>query len=116
MGEWIKAQKEGKANVLLVSYEKLTTDADHQVKRIADFLEIDAKAELVDLVVEQSTFKSMAGNNLTNLSWVPQKEGVPHHMRKGMLPSNAHDTDCEEAGMLNRRRIMLILANAYETT
>eukprot|EP00958_Prasinococcus_capsulatus_P021902 scaffold3036_cov414-Prasinococcus_capsulatus_cf.AAC.11 len=85
VGEWVRAQGNGQVNVMHVTYEDLSSNPGEQVRRIAAFLEIEANDRLVDLVVSESSFDSMEKNNLANLSWVPQREGVPQHMRKGVV-------------------------------
>ena len=58
---------------------------DHagNVARIASFLDLHADSQLIDKVVALSSFKSMSSGESTNFNWIPQREGVPTHFRKG---------------------------------
>lgn len=50
-------------DVLWVAYEDLKRDPRSQIRRIADFMGIDASEELLDLVEKQSSFSFMSAAN-----------------------------------------------------
>ena len=82
--DWWVASQQSK-HVLFVKYEDMKQDLARIVVHVADFIGLEADSALIERVVEQSTFKRMAVNPKANLDWVPQREGVPRHMRKGIV-------------------------------
>lgn len=72
-------------NILFVKYEDMKNNISEIVATVADFLDIKAGMDLIGRVIEKSHFQSMATNHKTNLHWVPQREGVPGHFRKGVV-------------------------------
>jgi hypothetical protein len=82
--DWIAASKSDQ-HILLVTYEDMKADLRAVAERVAEFIGVDASPALLDAVVTGSTFDAMANNPKTNLSWVPQREGVPGHYRKGVV-------------------------------
>lgn len=60
LGWW---EKRGDPNVLWVFFEDLKEDLRGQIKRIADFIEVDADDELLDIAETHSTYKYMAEHN-----------------------------------------------------
>lgn len=79
---WWEASQQA-ANILFVKYEDMKQDLRAVVALLVKFLQIEADDELVDKVIEQSSFGNMARNKQTNLNWVTQRKGVPGHFRKG---------------------------------
>jgi len=79
---WWQASQNDK-RILFLKYEDMKNDHAGNVARIASFLDLQADSQLIDRVVELSSFKSMTSNQNTNFDWVPQREGVPKHFRKG---------------------------------
>jgi len=73
------------SNVLFLRYEDMKRDLSEIVARIAEFIGVTADPALIETVVEKSTLASMAANPKTDFHWVPQKEGVPKHLRKGVV-------------------------------
>jgi hypothetical protein len=71
--------------ILFVKYEDMKREPAEAVSRVASFIGVRCDDELLRTVVDKSSFASMASNELANLDWVPQKEGVPRHMRKGIV-------------------------------
>ena len=69
--------------ILFLKYEDMKNDHAGTIAKIAYFLDIQADLQLIDKVVFLSSFKSMTSNKTTNFDWVPQREGVPKHFRKG---------------------------------
>ena len=82
--DWWRASL-NQENILFIHYEAMKLDLEAAVKTVAGFIEIEAAPELIQTVVEKSGFRAMAGNPQANLDWVPQREGVPRHMRKGVV-------------------------------
>lgn len=54
--------KRGSSDTLLLSYELMQDDLVGTVRRVAEFLEMDADARLIDLVAHQSTREFMLAN------------------------------------------------------
>jgi hypothetical protein len=79
---WWEASQHDK-NILFLKYEDMKNDHAGNVARIASFLDLQADSQLIDKVVALSSFKSMSSGDSTNFTWVPQREGVPTHFRKG---------------------------------
>ena len=72
-------------NILFLKYEDMKDDLAGAVTQIADFIDAPLTQPLLDRVVAGSSFKAMSTNEKTNFSWVPQREGVPTHFRKGIV-------------------------------
>jgi len=72
-------------NVMFVKYEDMKKDLPRIVADVASFIDIPLTADLLDAVVAASEFYAMAINPKANLDWVPQRSGVPKHMRKGIV-------------------------------
>lgn len=81
---WWNASNEAD-DILFVKYEDMKRDLEEVIRTIADFLNIKANMELINIVLEKSNFEKMASDKKTNLNWVPQREGVPGHFRKGTV-------------------------------
>jgi len=79
---WWEASQQGK-NILFLKYEDMKNDHAGNVAKIASFLDLQADSHLIDQVVALSSFKSMSSGESTNFNWIPQREGVPTHFRKG---------------------------------
>jgi len=79
---WWEASQQDK-NILFLKYEDMKNDHAGNVAKIASFLDLQADSNLIDKVVALSSFKSMSSGESTNFTWVPQREGVPTHFRKG---------------------------------
>ena len=81
---WWEASKQNE-NILFVKYEEMKEDLRAAISKLVDFLQIKADNTLIDRVIEKSSFGTMTNNKQTNLNWVPQKEGIPGHFRKGEI-------------------------------
>lgn len=79
---WWDASQHDK-NILFLKYEDMKNDHAGNVSRIASFLDLQADSQLIDRVVALSSFKNMSSSQSTNFNWVPQREGIPGHFRKG---------------------------------
>jgi len=79
---WWEASQRDK-NILFLKYEDMKNDHAGNVAKIASFLDLQADTHLIDQVVALSSFKSMSSGESTNFNWIPQREGVPTHFRKG---------------------------------
>jgi len=78
---WEASQKD--RNILFLKYEDMKNDHAGNIAKIASFLDLQADSQLIDRVVALSSFKSMSSGESTNFNWIPQREGVPTHFRKG---------------------------------
>jgi len=79
---WWQASQNNK-NILFLKYEDMKQDHAGNVAKLASFLDLQADSQLIDTVVALSSFKSMTSSETTNFDWIPQREGVPKHFRKG---------------------------------
>jgi hypothetical protein len=79
---WWQASQKDK-NILFMKYEDMKQDHAGNVAKLASFLDIQADSQLIDTVVNLSSFRSMKSNENTNFDWVPQKADKPKHFRKG---------------------------------
>lgn len=82
--EWWKATQHSD-NVMFVKYEDMKKNLAQVVTDVASFIDIPLTSDLLDTVVAASDFSAMAMNPKANLDWVPQREGIPKHMRKGIV-------------------------------
>ncbi len=82
--EWWKVSQNSD-NVMFVKYEDMKKDLAQVVTDVASFIDIPLTSDLLDAVVAASKFSAMAINPKANLDWVPQREGIPKHMRKGIV-------------------------------
>ena len=82
--DWWRAS-ETSDRILFVKYEDLQRNPAEAIELVARFIGVRCDDDLLRRVVEKSSFASMASNELANLDWVPQREGVPRHMRKGIV-------------------------------
>jgi hypothetical protein len=82
---WWEASQRQRENILFLKYEDMKRDLTATVTRIAEFIGVAADQKLVERVVAGSGFEAMATHTGTNFDWVPQREGVPKHYRKGMV-------------------------------
>lgn len=81
---WYTASQQSAA-ILFVRYEELQADLGAAVQRIAAFLGVALDDILLSRVLAQSSFSAMSTSAETNFSWVPQREGIPTHYRKGIV-------------------------------
>ena len=70
---------------MFVKYEDMKKNLAQVVTDVANFIDIPLTSDLLDAVVAASEFSTMATNPKANLDWVPQREGIPKHMRKGIV-------------------------------
>ncbi|XP_071966598.1 sulfotransferase 2B1-like isoform X2 [Engystomops pustulosus] len=64
-------QMKNDSRFFFITYEELTQDLRGSIVRICKFLGYELDDAQIDLVVEQSTFKSMKENKMSNWSQVP---------------------------------------------
>lgn len=82
---WWTAYKENTENILWITYEELQADLKSCVKRISNFLGIQATDELIDLTVSASSFSAMK-KQFQEVDAEKQEKGLPvkkNHIRKG---------------------------------
>ncbi|XP_069804567.1 sulfotransferase 2B1-like [Dendropsophus ebraccatus] len=92
-GSWFEhlkgwMQMKDNKNFLFVTYEDLIQDHRGTIKKICTFLEKELEEQVIDLIVEHSTFSSMKNNSMSNNSLVPDYIIDPknnHFMRKGIV-------------------------------
>lgn len=72
-------------HVMFVKYEDMKKDLAQVVTDVANFIDIPLSSDLLNAVMAASKFSAMAINPKANLDWVPQREGTPKHMRKGIV-------------------------------
>ncbi len=82
--DWWKVSQD-RDHVMFVKYEDMKKDLGQVVTDVANFINIPLTSDLLDAVVAASKFSAMAINPKANLDWVPQREGIPKHMRKGIV-------------------------------
>ena len=83
--DWWKRKDE--ENVLFLKYEDMKRDLPETVRIVADFMGHSLKPEVVDKIVERSTFESMKANPDTNYSFWAEHHNTdtPQFMRKGIV-------------------------------
>ena len=96
---WWDASKDNK-NILFLKYEDMKKDLGGNITKIASFLTLDTTSDLINKVVALSSFKSMSTNENTNFNWIPQREGVPGHFRKGDIGDWRNQFSGERSRML----------------
>ena len=75
-------------NILFLKYEDMKKDHSGAVKKIAELMGYDLKEEVIDTIVEKTTFQSMKANPATNFEWPEIYDRVPGEqpfMRKGIV-------------------------------
>ena len=77
-------------NILFLKYEDMKRDHRGAVKKIAKFIGYNLKEEVIDTVVEKSTFRNMKDNPTTNPNMaepIPSlfKPGEEQFLRKGIV-------------------------------
>ena len=70
--DWWQARE--RAPVLTLAYENLQRDLQGHVARVAEFIGVDADAQLLDLVTHQATFAFMAEHRTQFSDRIPQTE------------------------------------------
>ncbi|XP_068161227.1 sulfotransferase 1C2 [Antennarius striatus] len=82
-GYWLEKEKR---NILYLFYEDLKENPRHEVERIMRFLDLSVSDEVIDKIVENTTFKNMKDNPMTNYSCIPPSvfdQSISPFMRKG---------------------------------
>ena len=72
-------------NVLFLKYEDMKKDHRGAVKKIAEFMGYDLKEEIIDTIVEKSTFQNMKANLVSAEIEKLRKPDAPHFFRKGVV-------------------------------
>jgi len=80
---WWQASQQA-VNILFLKYEDMKRDLAGAVERIADFIDVPLDQALLERVTAGSSFQAMVTNEKTNFNWIPQREGIPKHYRKGI--------------------------------
>ena len=81
--EWLP--ESSRNNILVLSYEDLTENTEHELRRIVAFLGLEVDEGHIRDVLEQSRFYTMRDNDAVNYSWYTgpgcnfiRKGGVGH--------------------------------------
>jgi len=74
-------------NILFLKYEDMKKDHCGAVIKIAEFMGYKLKEEVIDAIVEKTTFQSMKANPATNYDWseVKRKPDGQKFLRKGVV-------------------------------
>ncbi|XP_074651347.1 sulfotransferase 1B1-like [Tubulanus polymorphus] len=81
LGYWKERHRE---NILILYYEDLVHDHRAQVVKIAKFLQKELTDEVIDRIVEATSFKSMKENPMVQFSFdEPPRPDAPPFFRKG---------------------------------
>ena len=73
-------------NILFLKYEDMKMDHHGAVKKIAEFMGYDLKEEVIDVIVEKSTFQNMKENPALNEGIKKlRKPDAPGFFRKGVV-------------------------------
>ncbi len=79
------------SNVLFLTYEEMQKDLAPVVRAIASFIGLsDVTEDVVQRVVELSSFAAMKSDSKANKAWMPnsrREDGTPH-LRKGIVGSS----------------------------
>ncbi|XP_070560852.1 sulfotransferase 1B1-like [Ptychodera flava] len=78
-------QRKGDDNVLFLKYEDMKKDPKGTVKTIAVFLDVTLSDDIVDKIVEFSSFKSMKSNKAVNISLSIGDKNKHQFIRKGVV-------------------------------
>uniref|UniRef100_A0A8C6GIH0 Sulfotransferase n=1 Tax=Mus spicilegus TaxID=10103 RepID=A0A8C6GIH0_MUSSI len=92
-GSWydhVKAwwEKSKNSRVLFMFYEDMKEDIRREVVKLIEFLERKPSAELVDRIVQHTSFQEMKNNPSTNYTMMPEEmmnQKVSPFMRKGII-------------------------------
>ncbi|GAB1289798.1 Sulfotransferase 1E1 [Apodemus speciosus] len=92
-GSWydhVKAwwEKSKTSRVLFMFYEDMKEDIRREVVKLIEFLERKPSAELVDKIIQHTSFKEMKNNPTTNYTMMPEmmmNQKVSPFMRKGII-------------------------------
>lgn len=80
---WVEREKR---NILYLFYEDMKENPRREVVRIMKYLDLSVSDEVIDKIVELTTFKKMKDNPMANYSFVPNPvfdQSVSVFMRKG---------------------------------
>lgn len=81
-------EKSKNSRVLFMFYEDMKEDIRREVVKLIEFLERDPSAELVDRIIQHTSFQEMKNNPCTNYSMLPETMidlKVSPFMRKGIV-------------------------------
>uniref|UniRef100_A0A670ZB03 Sulfotransferase n=1 Tax=Pseudonaja textilis TaxID=8673 RepID=A0A670ZB03_PSETE len=83
---WWKAKDHH--SILYLFYEDLKENPAQEIQKVAQFLNIELSASVLDQIVQHTTFESMKNNPMTNYSNIPSAfmdQNVSPFMRKGTV-------------------------------
>ena len=73
-------------NILIISYESLKRDLSTAVRRVATFLDYKLSDEIMERIVNQTSFEKMKENPACNNSWYDKyRRPGELFMRKGVI-------------------------------
>jgi len=79
---WTECQTKPETHLFL-TYEDMIKDPMGNVRKIALFLGIEPRDELIEVVVSKSSLESMKVNPKANCSWIAARANEAAHLRKG---------------------------------
>ena len=83
LGWWHASQNA--QNILFLKYEDMQHDLPTAIGQISRFMGVTLGPGVLEKVLTGSTLQAMSSNEKTDMNWIPQREGVPKHYRKGII-------------------------------
>lgn len=85
VAEWL--EQKNNANILFLTYEDMSENFEREIRRIADFLDVELTDEKLSVISEKSSFGSMKGNDRVNYNWFngTNKDPNTDFIRKGKV-------------------------------
>ncbi|XP_077595636.1 sulfotransferase 1C1-like isoform X2 [Stigmatopora nigra] len=77
-----------KRNILFLFYEDMQENPRREVERIMNYLDLSISNDVLDHIVEQTSFKNMKDNPMANYAFVPKEafdQSTHKFMRKGVV-------------------------------
>ena len=72
--------------MLFLRYEDMKMDPKEAIRKTANYLgKGDLSDQVIDRIVEATSFDSMKKDKSVNYEWVPFDKSLPGHIRKGVV-------------------------------
>ena len=90
-------------NVLVLSYEQMKKDPYTAVSTVSSFLGYKLTDEIIQIIVEQTTFDKMKTNPAANFSWSDEyrSAGSVPFMRKGVIGDWKNHFSAEQSAKID---------------